>query len=135
MATIHIQKTYPVPRSQLWQWLTTDDKLSQWCMTSKGFVLRDGNNFVFESKPNLFWGGVFKNHLTDFELHKSISYDCLTDKPMLTTQVTWTLEDQGGQTLLTLEHSGFRWNQLLYKSLIEKGWTKMLTEHLYHKLS
>lgn len=134
MATINIQKSYPVSKKELWKWLTQDELLSQWCMTSKGFELRDGNNFVFETKANPFWGGVFKNHLTDFVMYESLSYDCLANKPMLTTQVTWTLSDQGGETLLSLEHSGFAWHQLLYKNMIEKGWHKMMHQHLSDKL-
>ena len=134
MSTIKLEKSYPVPKKAVWEYLVKDELLSSWCMPAKGFTLQKGQDFVFEITPNIFFGGTFYNKVTDFKENVFLSYQCIAKKPKLDTIVRWTLAESGGETKLTLEHSGFSGSQWLIKIMLASGWKKMMHSHLYNKL-
>jgi len=134
MSAIKIEKTYPVPKETLWAYLTSDELLSSWCMPSYGFALEPGETFVFQMPSSAFWDGKFHNKMLDFEELVFLKYQCIAKRPKLDTIVAWTLMQEGEQTKLVLEHSGFggKW---LIKIMLAAGWKKMMNEHLYKKIS
>ena len=135
MSTIKLEKTYPVSKEILWEYLVKDELLSSWCMPSKGFCLEKESSFAFNIPANIFFSGTFNNIVKDFSEHEFVSYHCKATKPKLDTVVKWTLKESGGKTTLSLEHSGFKGSQWLVKFMLTNGWKKMMESHLYDKLS
>ena len=135
MGTIQIEKAYATTKEVIWDFLTQDTLLSSWCMPTKGFELGKDTKFVFEIKPNIFFGGTFHNTLIDFEHGVFLSYQCASTKPKLDTIVKWMLVEKDGETILSLEHSGFKASQWLTKIMLTSGWKKMMHEHLLDKIT
>jgi len=134
MSIIKLEKTYPVPKEVLWEYLIRDELLSSWCMPSKGFALEKGQRFEFNIPKNMFFSGIFNNKVMDFHNGEFLSYQCTATKPKLDTIVKWTITERYGETKLALEHSGFKRSQWLTKIMLAAGWKKMMNEHLYEKL-
>jgi len=127
-------KSYPVSKGVVWAHLINDELMSEWCMPCKGFALKKGQEFVFEIAPSVFFGGIFYNKILDFNEGEFLSYECAAAKPKLTTVVKWMLAEEGGETKLILEHSGFMGSQWLTKMMLAGGWKKMMNKHLHDKL-
>jgi len=134
MSIIKLEKTYPVPKEDVWEYLIHDELLSSWCMPSSGFALSKGQKFEFNIPSNLFFSGTFNNTVLDFNDKTFLSYKCTATKPKLDTVVKWTLTEMNGETKLAIEHSGFRGTQWLTKIMLKSGWEKMMNEHLRDKL-
>jgi len=135
MSIIKLEKTYPVPKEVLWEYLIRDELLSSWCMPSKGFALAKGQKFEFNIPKNIFFSGTFGNKVMDFHDEEFLSYQCTATKPKLDTIVKWTLIEKSDETKLVLEHSGFKKSQWLTKIMLTTGWKKMMNGHLYEKLT
>jgi len=135
MSAINLEKTYPSSKEEVWKYLVNDELLSTWCMPAKGFSLDKGKEFLFEMAPSVFWDGKFYNKVMDFEENNFISYECISKRPRLSTVVKWTLSEENGKTMLSLEHSGFRGFDWLTKTMLAAGWKKMMNENLYNKLT
>ena len=135
MSTIHLEKTYPVPKEAVWEYLVRDELLSSWCMPSKGFSLCKGQVFEFNITPNFFFSGTFYNKVTDFSECAFLTYECTSQKPKLNTVVKWALTEKNGETKLSLEHSGFKGIQWFTKIMLASGWKKMMESHLHGKLT
>jgi len=135
MSVINLTKTYPAPKSVVWEHLIKDELLSSWCMPSTGFALEKGQNFTFNIPSNIFFSGVFNNTVLDFKDETFLSYKCTSTKPKLDTVVKWSLVETAGKTTLSLEHSGFRASQWLTKIMLKSGWSKMMNAHLHDKLT
>jgi len=73
----------------------------------------------------------------DFNLdeYNYLTYRCIAKKPVLDTVVKWTWIENNGETLLSLEHSGFKGSQFMTKMMLQGGWKKMMEQHLYEKLT
>jgi uncharacterized protein YndB with AHSA1/START domain len=135
MSVIKLEKTYPVPKEKLWEYLTQDALLSSWCMPTKNFALENGKEFMFEMPPSIFWDGKFHNKVKDFKACAFLSYECLSERPRLNTVVSWTLTEENGKTKLVLEHSGFTGSNWLTKIMLAGGWKKMMNKDLLSKLT
>jgi len=135
MATITLEKKYPVSREKVWTHLVNDELLSAWCMPSNGFALEKGQEFVFKIDPNAFFDGTFYNKVIDFDEYNSLMYQCIAKKPVLDTTVKWILKEQDEETTLILEHSGFKSSDFLTKAMLKSGWKKMMNEHLHDALA
>ena len=134
MAAIKLEKRYPISKEKVWTYLVNDELLSSWCMPCNGFALEKGQEFVFEIDANAFFDGTFYNKMTEFEEQNFLVYQCIAKKPALDTIVKWTLTEQDGETILMLEHSGFKRSDFMTKAMLKGGWKKMMNEHLYDKL-
>jgi len=135
MSVINVTKTYPAPKSVVWEHLIKDELLSAWCMPSTGFALEKGQHFTFNIPSNIFFSGVFNNTVLDYKNETFLSYKCTSTKPKLDTVVKWSLVETAGKTTLSLEHSGFRTTQWLTKIMLKSGWRKMMNAHLHDKLT
>ena len=134
MATIKLEKQYPVSKQKVWEYLVKDELLTSWCMPSKGFFLEKEQEFIFEIDANAFFDGTFYNKVTDFDEYNFLTYKCIAKKPVLGTVVKWTLTEQNGETTLALKHSGFKGSDFMTKTMLKGGWKKMMNDHLYNKL-
>ena len=132
---IRLEKSYPAPKEVVWDHLVNDELLSAWCMPTKGFALEKGQDFIFETKSSVFFGGTFYNSVLDFSEGKFLLYRCAATKPELETIVKWVLTEENSETKLMLEHSGFKKLQWLTKMALAAGWKRMMNEHLYDKLT
>jgi uncharacterized protein YndB with AHSA1/START domain len=130
MSAIKLEDAYPVSKEKVWAQLTDDALLSAWCMPTKGFYLEKGKEFIFESKPSVFWDGKFYNTVKDFAKNEFLSYTCVNKRSKLESVVCWTLTEEGGGTRLALEHSGFKASHWLTRLMLTAGWKKMLRVHL-----
>jgi uncharacterized protein YndB with AHSA1/START domain len=135
MSVIKLEKSYPVPKEVIWEYLIKDELLSSWCMPSKGFALEKGQKFCFNIQPNIFFSGTFNNIVMDFTDGAFLTYQCTSAKPKLDTIFKWTLTEQNGETRLILEHSGFKKSQWITKIMLASGWKKMMNEHLYSRIT
>ena len=135
MATIKLEKEYPVSREKVWEQLVHDELMTDWCMPCSGFALVKGQEFKFEIEANAFFGGTFNNIVTNFADCEFLEYRCVAKKPALDTVVRWTLTEQDENTTLSLEHSGFKRSAFMTKAMLTAGWKKMMNEHLYKKLT
>ena len=135
MSVIRLEKTYPVPKESVWSFLVNNELLSSWCMPTKGFALAKGQTFSFEMKPSIFWDGKFHNKVMDYEEFSFLTYECISNRPSMTTVVKWMLTEENGKTKLSLEHSGFKGKDLLTKIMLTGGWRTMINTHLYEKLT
>ena len=134
MSTIKLEKKYPVSKVKVWEHLIKDELLTSWCMPSSGFALEVGQEFVFQIEANAFFDGTFYNKVTGYDEHKFLAYQCIAKKPVLDTVVKWTLAEQNGETLLKLEHSGFKGSDFMIKAMLKSGWRKMMNDHLHNAL-
>jgi len=135
MATIILEKKYPVSKEKVWEHLIKNELLSTWCMPTSGFALEKGQEFVFKIDANAFFDGTFYNKVTNFDEYKFLEYQCIAKKPALDTIVKWTLAKQNNETTLTLEHSGFRGLDFMTTAMLKSGWKKMMNDHLYRVLT
>jgi len=46
MSVIKLEKTYPVPKEALWNYLIKDELLSSWCMPTKNFNATVSPQFI-----------------------------------------------------------------------------------------
>ena len=134
MSAIVIERVYPAAKEVLWQWLTEDERLSQWSMKCQGFVLEIGNVFIFETPSNPIWGGILKNTLIEFEMYELLVYTCQTTKPVLDTRVKWELTEAEEGTKLRLTHGGFTMKQFMNQAMLNNEWKRMIHEFLPEKL-
>ena len=130
---ITIQKSLILNTDQqtVWDFLTKKDKLALWFHPAKADLV-EGEEFALVGKndagemTNICWGSVL-----EMQVPTLLRYT-FTIKPLggsLTT-VTWTLEDLGGATRLSLKHEGIEaaagesyMNLLL---ALDNGWDKHL---------
>ncbi|MCL2602179.1 MAG: SRPBCC domain-containing protein [Treponema sp.] len=136
MASIKLLHNYPVSKEKIWSYLTSDERLTSWCLPSKNFLLERGRQFRFESTPSVFWDGVFINTILDFEVNSFLSYRCINEGLNLNTVVTWRIRSSNDSVQLSLEHSGFRpFKDLLIKIALTGGWKNMMRKSLYDQLT
>jgi uncharacterized protein YndB with AHSA1/START domain len=135
MSTIKLEKNYPIAKEAVWEYLTTDELLTSWCMPSYNFSLEKGKEFRFEVTPSKFFDGIFINTIIDYDICSFLTYQCENKKSGLKTIVTWKLVEENRSTKLSLEHSGFRrFKELFTKIAITGGWKDMMNKKLYRKL-
>jgi uncharacterized protein YndB with AHSA1/START domain len=129
--SIKHQFRFPQPPEVVWEYLTNSELLAQWLMPNN-FVPIQGHKFQFNTKPKInfgFDGTVHCEVLEIVHLQKLVyswKGGMSKEKPMLDTIVTWTLTSLDTETVLTLEHTGFRGvKNIMVYFIMNKGWAKI----------
>lgn len=120
------------PPAQVWRHLTERHLLSRWLMRTEDFEARVGHSFTFHAVPVGDvgeWDGVVRCTVREVVAERRLSWGWRSNVLPAETLVTITLEDLGGRTRLTLEHSG--WEGLPPEKLWlidehDRGWAHLL---------
>ncbi len=129
--SIKHQFRFPHSAEVVWEYLTNSELLAQWLMPNN-FAPIVGHKFQFRTKPKINFGFDGTVHCEVLELipREKLVYSwkggMSKEKPMLDTIVIWTLTTHGSETVLSLEHKGFRGvkNFMVY-FIMNKGWMKI----------
>ena len=125
------------PAAKVWQALTDVQEMKTWYFDMKDFVPEVGNNFEFE-------GGTETNKYThlctviEVEPNKKLSHTWRYKGYDGDTLVTYLLEEENGQTRVTLTHAGLESfgteNPDFAKNNFVEGWNHIvkigLKEHV-----
>lgn len=133
---IRIEQAYAFPPERVWRALTERDALAEWLMPND-FEPRVGHKFQFRSQAMPGWRGYVDCEVIEIDPPRRLAYTWLGDDDWeAPTIVRWTLEPQGGGTLLRLEHTGLEgeWGAKLH-AMFSQGWKKMMEKKLAAVLS
>lgn len=130
--SIHVERTYPHPRANVWRALTEPALIAQWLMRPEGFAPVTGTKFKLISKPVPGWRGWVECEVTDVSEGRVLSYSWVGDEGKPPLHVTFTLTDVDGGTKLTLDHVGFEgaMGWLDARLMMGPGWKKMFAKRL-----
>jgi len=131
LRTIQHQFTFPHPPEVVWEYLTDAELLAQWLMPSD-FKPIVGHKFQFNARPKIKIGfdGRIYCQVLEIVPHKKLVYSwkggMSKEHPSLDSTVTWTLTHAGENTILHLEHAGFKGlKNFLPYLIMNKGWLKI----------
>ena len=98
---------YGIAIETLWQAITDREQLEDWFMENN-FEGRENAAFEFLDNPGEKWKGIFYGEIISYQPTINMAYSWSHKKLKHTTYVWWKLESQGVNTLLEIEHSGFK---------------------------
>jgi uncharacterized protein YndB with AHSA1/START domain len=152
--TIKIERTFSQPRERVWKALTDRELLGRWFMEND-FEPEVGRAFTFRMKPQRGWDGVTHCEVIDLQPQQTIAYTyrgkATGEKAIacagvrsdtvksagkgfmteLDTVLRFTLTEEGGETRLRMEQSGWSGLQLVLVSFImEMGWKRSVLPRL-----
>ena len=124
------------PPSRVWRHLIDGTLLSNWLMPTGDFQARIGHSFTFRTVPVGDvgeWDGVVRCTVRELIAERRLSWSWTSNALVAETLVTITLDDLGGKTRVTLEHSGWDGLPAGKRWLIDehdRGWAQLLTLRL-----
>ena len=126
---IHRVARFPHPRARVWRALTDPELIGRWLMKPEGFAPVVGTRFVLRApEPHRGWRGFVECEVLAAQEGRLLRYSWLGDDEGPTLEVTFTLEDEGTGTRLSLHHAGFEglggW--LLARLMMGPGWGRIL---------
>jgi uncharacterized protein YndB with AHSA1/START domain len=152
--TITIERVLAQPRERVWKALTDRELLGRWFMEND-LEPEVGRAFTFRMKPQRGWDGITHCEVIDLQPQETIAYTyrgkATGEKAIacagvtsdavksagkgfmteLDTVVRFTLSDDGGNTRLRMEQSGWSGFKLLVVSFImEMGWRRSVLPRL-----
>lgn len=106
--TIHKKRIFHgVSIETLWLALTESKQLEEWFMETN-FQAKENLAFEFFDSPGKKWKGLYYGEIISNQPIMNIAYTWCHKKLKHTTYVWWKLESKGQDTILELEHSGFK---------------------------
>mgnify|MGYP003653462928 CR=1 FL=1 len=102
--TIAKEKVFNHPIDQIWNAITKAEEISTWFIKAD-FKAEKGFNYTFKSEPNEKGCTVISGTVKEASPYVLV-YTWIVADTKVETTVTWTLEDLGNSTKLSLEHSG-----------------------------
>jgi uncharacterized protein YndB with AHSA1/START domain len=107
------------PLSKVWKAITEPGQIEKWLMPPENFKLEEGNEFTMTGRNKE--KTVIPHFCKIIEIipEKKLSYTWAVEDMLSETLVTYELEEQDGNTKLTLSHSG--WDKV---TLIKPGATR-----------
>jgi uncharacterized protein YndB with AHSA1/START domain len=132
MAKLELEAYYPFPIGHVWGALTEPGALDQWLMRNENFKPVAGQKFKFFAKPVMGWDGTARCEILEVDKpHKLVWTQCGNDEGKDPFTITWTLEEEGEGTRLTLLHEGFKGIKgLAIKKFMGEGWKRMLDQRI-----
>jgi uncharacterized protein YndB with AHSA1/START domain len=131
--TIRRELVIPQPREQVWNAIAKSEALAEW-MFPNDFVAREGHRFSFHVPPNPkvgFDGLVVSCEVLKCQPPSLLVFSWSAGGPVVNTEVSFRLENDGVGTRLFFEHSGFNltetWGTQAFKGA-EYGWARMLAQ-------
>jgi uncharacterized protein YndB with AHSA1/START domain len=138
--TLVIERLMPHAPEKIWRALTLAPLIEEWLMRND-FAPVVGHRFNLRTEPMAHWNGVVDCEVLALEPNKRLSYVWNTSgahgKTVLKTVVTFTLVPTSGGTLLRMEQSGFRSQDVGNYRGASYGWQKFLVglERVVDRLS
>ncbi len=125
------KRVYPgADIERVWEALTIGKKLDNWFMENN-FEGKENAQFEFFDKPGEKFKGVYNGEIISFQTPINLAYSWSHSKLKHTTYIWWKLESKGDNTILELEHSGFKGFHDFIKSYSYSSfWNKKLRELL-----
>lgn len=138
--TLVIERMMPHSPEKIWRALTLAPLIEEWLMRND-FAPVVGHRFNFRTEPMAHWNGVVDCEVLALEPNRCVSYAWNTSGAdagtVLKTVVTFTLVPTSGGTLLRMEQSGFRSQDVGNYRGASYGWQKFLVglERVVERLS
>ena len=123
---LKFERYYPHPPERVWEALTDRNALAQWYMDND-FEPNVGYQFQFKTEPGPGFNGVLSGEVILADAPHQLVYTFIGGTMKHKTTVTWTLNRQGGGTLLRLEHTGFTGlSDIAISLVLGFGWRRFL---------
>ena len=138
--TLVIERMMPHSPEKIWRALTLAPLIEEWLMRND-FAPVVGHRFNFRTEPMAHWNGVVDCEVLALEPNRCVSYAWNTSGAhagtVLKTVVTFTLVPTSGGTLLRMQQSGFRSQDVGNYRGASYGWQKFLVglERVVERLS
>ncbi|WP_059351610.1 SRPBCC family protein [Bacillus coahuilensis] len=135
---IHLERTYPYPREQVWKALTNKEAIRKWFtehdLTKNLDELQKGDSFTFISKPQGNWDGKMYCELMESNKPHKLAYTFGGDGFKQPSVVTWELIEEGEGTKLILDHKGFDgFKGFFLRFMLQRGWKGMLKSTVFEE--
>lgn len=129
---IELESFYPYPIEHVWSALTEPAALEQWLMRNEGFQPVKGQKFRFYAKPVMGWDGTARCEILEVDKpHKIVWTQAGNDEGKDPFLITWTLQEEGQGTRLTLLHEGFKGLRgFAVKKFMGEGWKRMFEQRI-----
>ena len=108
--SIVVERAMPHRPEKIWRALTSSALIAEWLMQND-FQPVVGHRFQFRATPVPGWSGVTNCEVLEADPPRRLVYswgDGSESDSALRTVVTWTLTPKGAETLVRMEHAGFR---------------------------
>ena len=122
--------------ADVWRHLTDRAGLSRWLMPTDDFEARPGHAFTFHTVPVGDvggWDGVVRCRVLEVIDERRLSWTWTSNALRVETVVVITLDDLGGRTLVTVDHSGWEGLPAEQAWLADehgRGWGHLLARQL-----
>ena len=139
MEKIEKKVSINAPAEKVWKALTEPKQLGEWMMMPTTFEPVVGKEFTFKAEGMEGWDGFFHCTVKEVEVNKKLVYTWNSGMINAETLVTILISETGGQTELTLIHTG--WENLpaeMRSQMIDghsKGWDERFVKKLSELLS
>ncbi len=134
MDKIEKRVTINAPVGKVWKALTDKNELKEWMLMPTTFEPVVGKEFTFKAEGMENWDGYFHCKVKEVEINKKLVYTWNSGMINADTLVTILISEKGGQTELTLIHTG--WENVpaeIRQQRIEghtKGWELRFVQNL-----
>jgi uncharacterized protein YndB with AHSA1/START domain len=121
--SVVVEREFAHPPEKVWRALTQGPLIKEW-MLDNDFQPVVGHKFKFQSTPVPGWNGIIDSEVQVIEPGKRLTY---TWKTMgMESLVMWTLAPKGANTVVRMEHAGFKsTSDAAYKGATY-GWQKFI---------
>ncbi len=121
--SVIVEREIGFPPEKIWRALTQPWLIEEWLMKND-FTAEVGRAFTLQAQPYGDWNGIIDCEVLVIEPERSLSYTWESGNGPLrvTSIVTWTLIPAGAGTLLRMEQSGFRSDQVQNFRGARYGW-------------
>jgi uncharacterized protein YndB with AHSA1/START domain len=121
--SVVVEREIAFPPEKIWRALTTPWLMEEWLMKND-FAAEVGHGFTLRAQARGDWDGIIDCEVLTIEPEKTLSYtwDSGNGPLRVTSVVTWTLSATDTGTLLRMEQSGFRSDQVQNFEGAKYGW-------------
>ena len=121
--SVVIEREIAFPPAKIWRALTQPHFIEAWLMQND-FAAEVDRPFTLRAEPRGDWNGVIDCRVLEMEPEKRLCYtwDSGNGPLRIASTVTWTLTPSGAGTLLRMEQSGFRSEQVQNFEGAKYGW-------------
>lgn len=126
--TLRFEGLYPYSVEQVWTALTDSEAIADWLMPND-FRPEVGHLFTFRTKPGPGFDGIVHCEVLEVEPPRRLAYSWKGGG--IETLVRYTLEGEGTNTRLVMEHAGFSGVRGFFVSrILGSGWKRIIAERL-----
>ncbi|MBO9582182.1 MAG: SRPBCC domain-containing protein [Sphingobium sp.] len=121
--SVVVEREIGFPPAKVWRALTQPHFIEEWLMKND-FAAEVGRPFALRAQPHGDWNGVIDCKVLEMEPEKRLSYTWNSGNgaQRIASIVTWTLTPSSAGTLLRMEQSGFRAEQVRNFEGARYGW-------------